>query len=265
MALSLPVPEREHEEAPHAGGAALRAALSEQLAPLVACDAWLARECERRIAPEPWRERAGAGRLPYAPTDAFDAFGELAPAYLRAVDAIERAGLASNRAAGRARQLARALHPLLVSWLAGEAIPGAHARAAARGAATLVGHAVLRRVSAAVRDLAPVSASATSCPCCGGAPDLAFIDGPRRTLVCSRCDARWESTVHGCLSCGAASPPSLARVHPPHTGCSVAVCSPCGRYIKELAAPVPPPAALLVERALLRPVDDAALLRGIRG
>lgn len=262
MTLSLPVPERDPESFAPATPAALRAALAEQLAPIASLEASLDRTVAARLDAS-WPSRGA--RLPYPASEALAAAGDLAPLFRAAVDALERAGLASNRSAARARQLAHALRPLLLSWLVGESVPAGHARAVARRAAAIVGGAVLRRASALVRASAPRASDAGSCPCCGGAPDLAIASGTSRTFICARCDAPWESAAPGCLGCGATESPAFARLPAPHTSWSVAVCSPCGRFLKELDAPaLPATTTLLIERALLEPVDRAAGRRGLR-
>jgi formate dehydrogenase maturation protein FdhE len=100
------------------------------------------------------------------------------------------------------------------------------------------------------------------CPSCGGAPDLAFVDGARRALVCSRCDTSWPVATRGCIGCEATGAPTIARVRSPYLGYDLVICHACGRYLKErVGRALHPP---LVERALTAEMDAAAVRRGLR-
>jgi formate dehydrogenase maturation protein FdhE len=107
-------------------------------------------------------------------------------------------------------------------------------------------------------------ADRTSCPCCGGVADFAYVGRGRRALVCARCDTHWETSVHGCLGCGATVLPAFARIASPGMGCTILVCSSCGRYLKEREGVAPADVDLLLDRALAEPLDLAAEQRGLR-
>ena len=209
------------------------------------------------------RSRVAAGQVALDPLEAIGAAGDLMLAYTRATVALERAGLANDDEAAQARERRSQIMALLASWLTGEPVSRDRVRATARRAAALVGSSVLRRARwDALGRHAALVWPRPHCPCCSGTPDFALSVDDARYLVCSRCDAQWMTPIRGCLGCDATDAPSIARVSTPVIGYSLAICNPCGRYLKEptgafLADP-------LIERALTAELDAAAEARGLR-
>jgi hypothetical protein len=263
LSVEVGVYAEETAHAPHQE--ILRQEAARRLAPLRTLETGLAHRWRVLLDAQELRERARVRLGPYSPREVIEAAGDLGSPFTEATEALERAGLASNREAARARRSAHRASELVAAWASGDTLTAAGAGWAARRAAVLVGRSLLRHASAAVCDALPRSATdRTSCPCCGGVADFAYVTRGRRTLFCGRCDARWDTSVHGCLGCGASSPPALARIAAPGMGCTVLVCSSCGRYLKEREGIAPAAADLLLERALTEALDQAAEARGLR-
>lgn len=184
-------------------------------------------------------------------------------AFDRCVDALEVAGFASSTAVTALRQQQHDARSLAISWASGESAPAAATQRLAQKAASLVAGAILQSNARVVMQKLQLDAwQRPVCPSCGGAPDLAFVEGGRRALVCSRCDSSWPVDSRGCIGCDATGSPTIARVRSPYLGYDLVICHACGRYLKERTGrAIHPP---LVERALTAEMDAAAVRRGLR-
>lgn len=184
-------------------------------------------------------------------------------AFDRCVDALEVAGFASSTAVTALRQQQHDARSLAISWAAGESAPAAPTQRLAQKAASLVAGAILQSNARIVAQKIGLDTwQRPVCPSCGGAPDLAFVDGTRRALVCSRCDTSWPVNTRGCIGCEATGAPTIARVRSPYLGYDLVICHSCGRYLKERVGRAQHPP--LVERALTAEMDAAAVRRGLR-
>ena len=243
----------------------VRRGTAEQIAPIVSLQGDLEARWPLALDVTRCHARMMAGQVAYDPLEVIGSAGNLLVAFVRATVAIERAGLMSEDEAIQARERRFQLMSLIAGWLSGEPMPRERVRSAARRAASLVASSILRRAS---RDLQaagviPRDWPRPVCPCCGGAPDFAFTSAnDRRTLLCARCDARWETTARGCLGCGETEAPMLARIASPALGYALMICNPCGRYIKEPLDPSDLDPAL--DRVLTQQLDAAAEARGLR-
>jgi formate dehydrogenase maturation protein FdhE len=101
----------------------------------------------------------------------------------------------------------------------------------------------------------------SSCPVCGGEPDMAALEktSGRRRLLCSRCDMEWYYRRLGCPFCGNDDPKDLAFFAGDEKAYRLDVCERCHRYIKtvdlrEMATERP----LAAERVLTVGLDLAA-------
>ena len=184
-------------------------------------------------------------------------------AFDRCVDALENAGLASSTAVTALRQQQHDARSLAISWAAGDSAPAGSTQRLAQKAASLVAGAILQSNARVVTQKLKLEAwDRPVCPSCGGAPDLAFVDGSKRALVCSRCDTSWPVSTRGCIGCEATGAPTIARVRSPYLGYDLMICHACGRYLKERVGKAQHPP--LVERALTAEMDAAAVRRGLR-
>jgi Protein involved in formate dehydrogenase formation len=255
-----------------------RQVMAEQWAPLTECRLSLMRRWHVTIDTDAGRARLRSGRVAYDAAAALGIDGRgdasaLFRAFRRALYALEAAGVVGGDDALAARTPDIDVAAMMRSWLAGEPLPraGAVGGSAARRAAALAGGSVLARTSAEVLHGGEPLGSWVEehCPCCGGAPDFA-VTGPARaggtdpvrTLICSRCDARWRAPRTGCLGCGADGEPAVAWVTSQAAGHRVMMCGSCGRYLKEPLGTVIEDAHL--ERLLTAQLDAAAERRGLR-
>jgi FdhE protein len=73
------------------------------------------------------------------------------------------------------------------------------------------------------------------CPVCGAEPDFSVIlmSGDRQ-LVCGRCHVRWAYNPIACPYCGNDDRSRIKSMATPDGMYRVAICAPCGRYIKAL-------------------------------
>ena len=244
--------------------ASVRSTTAEQFAPVLRVHAEVERASVPGVDVEAARQRIASGQVAYDALRIIASCGDLTPAFLRALEAFEVAGLVSNdeRRALVTRELD--VDDLVSGWFTGDRIPRDTRRRVARQAAIVVGNAVLR--SASQRVGAPSvwkNWSRVVCPCCGGAPDVGLLErGGQRTLVCSRCDAQWRAPRTGCLGCDSSEAPSIARIANPQVGYELVMCNACGRFLKE--RPRRGVEALIVERAITLELDLAAEQRGLR-
>lgn len=209
------------------------------------------------------RERIVNRRPGFDPVKILSRARTVVTAFDRCVDALEVAGLASSTTVTALRHENYDARSLAIAWAAGETAPNVSSQRLAQRAASVVAGAILQSNARVVTHkfsldnwLRPV------CPSCGGAPDLAFVEGQTRSLVCSRCDTTWPVKMRGCIGCEATGAPTIARVRSPYLGYDLVICHACGRYLKERTGKaVHPP---LVERALTAEMDAAAVRRGLR-
>lgn len=241
----------------------LRGFVAEQVQPLTVLHAELARRWTPHFDVSQARERIAANRVAYEPARVIASVGSLLVPYTRAVAALERAGLATAAEAMQARDRRAHTPQLLAGWLSGEPAPRERVRGVCRRAVVLVASSVLRRASA---ELLPGEVldgwEGRVCPCCGGPAEFRVSCARGRTLICSRCDVAWGTATSGCLGCGSTQPPTVTFIDSPALGYRLAVCHPCGRYLKEPTEPgvIEP----MVERALTSQLDAAAEARGLR-
>lgn len=238
-------------------------AIADELGPLVRVHAELGRF--RLTAPRLKKARANiaAARIAFDPADILRAAGNLDASLGQVATAFEMCGLASPRVLDTFRNGYASAQPLLKAWLVGERRPSDEGRRLALRAAALIGNAILGSAAAHASKGAEFGEwKKPTCPCCGGAPDLAVRVDAHRWLICARCDTRWQAPTHGCLTCEASRAPTFVRVDALDIGYELLVCHACSRYIKErrgdgMQAP-------LIERALTLDLDAAAERRGLR-
>lgn len=209
------------------------------------------------------RARIASRRPGFDPVKILSRARTVVTAFDRCVDALEVAGFASSTAVMALRQQPHDARSLAISWAAGESAPASSTQRLAQRAASLVAGAILQSNARVVMQKLPLDAwQRPVCPSCGGAPDLAFIEGNTRALVCSRCDTSWPVTTRGCIGCEATGSPTIARVRSPYLGYDLVICHACGRYLKERVGRAAHPP--LVERAMTAEMDAAAVRRGLR-
>ena len=237
--------------------------LADELGPLVRVHAELGRF---RMTPgrvKRARANLAEGRVAFEPNDVLRTAGDLDASLGRVAIAFEMCGLASPRALETFRKSYTAAAPLLKAWLVGERGSSDEGRRLALRAAALLGNAILRSAATQARKDAQFHAwNKTTCPCCGGPPDLAVRNDLQRSLVCARCDTHWRAPTLGCLGCEASRAPTFVRVDAVDLGYELLVCHACARYLKErrgdeMLAP-------MIERALTADLDAAAERRGLR-
>ena len=73
------------------------------------------------------------------------------------------------------------------------------------------------------------------CPVCAAEPEFSVITpSGDRQLVCGRCHVRWGYNAIACPYCGNDDRTTIKSMATPDGIYRVAICSPCGRYIKAL-------------------------------
>jgi hypothetical protein len=236
---------------------------ADELGPLVRVHTELARFRLTPARVKRARANVAKGRIAFDPSEVIRAAGDLNGSLGRVAIAFEMCGMASPRALESFRKGYAVAQPLLKAWLVGDRGSSDEGRRLGLRAAALVGNAILR--SAAVQASKGAQFSdwkKTSCPCCGGPPDLAIRAENGRRLVCARCDTEWGAPTAGCLGCEASRPPTFVRVDTIDLGYELLVCHACARYIKErrgddMQSPI-------IERVLTVDLDAAAERRGLR-
>lgn len=237
--------------------------LAEQFQPIVALHDALRRRGTPRVDMDRARARIRAGRIAFDTAAVLSDAGDLTKAFQKIASTLEHIGVASSPQLTALQHMELDPAALMLSWANGESIPRSTTMRLARQAASIIGNAVLARAADDIVDgFSLASWKHAQCPCCGASPDMGFSTERRRTLVCWRCDTMWRIDQRGCLSCGADSAPTLARVPSTYLGYELAICNSCGRYLKERRGA--PTHALLVERALTVGLDEAAQQRGLR-
>lgn len=209
------------------------------------------------------RERIASRRPGFDPVKILSRARTVVTAFDRCVDALEVAGLASSTTVTALRHENYDARSLAIAWAAGEPAPSPSSQKLAQKAASVVAGAILQRNAHVVTHKLSLDGwQRPICPSCGGPPDLAFVDGHKRALVCSRCDTNWPVKTRGCIGCEATGSPTIARVRSPYLGYDLVICHACGRYLKERTGKATHPP--LVERALTAEMDAAAMRRGLR-
>jgi len=209
------------------------------------------------------RARIGIRKPGFDPVRILTRARTIVTAFDRCVDALELAGLASSTTVTALRGENHDARALAIGWVSGDPAPGASSHRLAQKAASVVASAILQRNARVVaRSVSLEGWQRPVCPSCGGPPDLAFVDGQQRGLVCSRCDTHWPVKTRGCIGCEATGAPTIARVKTPYLGYDLVICHACGRYLKERTGKAAHPP--LVERALTAEMDAAAVRRGLR-
>ncbi len=209
------------------------------------------------------RARIASRRPGFDPVRILSRARTVVTAFDRCVDALEVAGLASSTTVMSLRSENHDARSLAIAWASGETAPNVPSQRLAQRAAAVVAGAILQSNARVVTHEVSLDAwQRPVCPSCGGAPDLAFVEGHARALVCSRCDTSWPVKTRGCIGCDATSAPTIARVRSPYLGYDLVICHACGRYLKERSGKAAHPP--LVERALTAEMDAAAVRRGLR-
>ena len=244
--------------------ATVRGTLAEQFAPILRLHADLFSGCVPAVDAEVARARIVAGQVAYDAPRVLRSCGELLPCFVRALDAFEVAGLLSNDDRRAILDDDLNVDDLISGWCTGDRTPLDARRRVARQMAIVVGSALLRAASARVGAPSVWKGwTRVACPCCGGSPDIALVEGTtQRTLICARCDAPWRTERVGCLGCNTDREPGIARISNPAIGYNLMICNACGRYLKE--RPRRGIDSLIVERALTAELDVAAEQRGLR-
>lgn len=237
--------------------------IADELGPLVRVHTELGRF---RLAPariRRARDNLATGRVAFDPNEVLRSAGDLDGSLSRVASAFEMCGMASPRALDSFRKGYAIAQPLLKAWLVGERGSSDEGRRLALRAAALVGNAILRSAAAQASKGAQFGEwKKVTCPCCGGPPDLAVRADAARSLICARCDTRWQAPTLGCLGCEASRAPTFVRVDALDLGYELLVCHACARYLKErrgdgMHSP-------FIERALTVELDAAAERRGLR-
>jgi hypothetical protein len=238
-------------------------AIADELGPLVRVHAELGRFRLSAARVKRAKTNLAEGRIAFDPNEVLRSASDLDGSLGRVATAFEMCGMASPRALESFRKGYGVAQPLLKAWLVGERGSSDEGRRLGLRAAALVGNAILRSAaSQASNGVAFGEWKKTTCPCCGGPPDLAVRAESARHLICARCDTQWRAPTAGCLGCEATRSPTFVRVDAIDLGYELLVCHACARYLKErrgdgMQAP-------MIERALTVELDSAAERRGLR-
>jgi len=102
--------------------------------------------------------------------------------------------------------------------------------------------------------------SGSSCPVCGGRPQLGVLrpegDGGKRSLVCSQCSTEWEFRRVLCPNCAEVDHAKLPRFSAeefPHV--RVEACDTCKRYLKSVDLTINGLAVPIVDEIAAVPLD----------
>lgn len=99
------------------------------------------------------------------------------------------------------------------------------------------------------------------CPVCGGTPDFSLLEDEVgiRSLVCSRCDAKWRYKRLECPFCGTEDASKLAYYPSKDKTYRLYVCDNCKHYLKALDLRVTPGEPDIgIERLITLDLDIAA-------
>ena len=237
--------------------------MADELGPLVRVHTELGKFRLSAVRVKRARTNLAEGRVALDANEVLRAATDLDGSLSRVAVAFEMCGLASPRALESFRRSYGSANPLLKAWLVGERGSSDEGRRLALRAAAVLGNAILRSAAEQVsKEISFKDWKKTSCPCCGGPPDLAIKDDARRTLLCARCDTQWAAPTAGCLGCESTRPPTFVRVDALDLGYDLLVCHACARYLKErrgegMQLPI-------IERAVTVDLDSAAERRGLR-
>jgi len=237
--------------------------MADELGPLVRVHTELGKFRLSAVRVKRARTNLAEGRIAFDANEVLRAATDLDASLGRVATAFEMCGLASPRALDSFRRSYASANPLLKAWLVGERGSSDEGRRLALRAAALLGNAILRSAAEQVsKDSSFSEWKKSTCPCCGGPPDLAIRDEAVRTLICARCDTRWPAPTVGCLGCESTRPPTFVRVDALDLGYELLVCHACARYLKErrsdgIQLPI-------IERTVTIELDSAAERRGLR-
>lgn len=237
--------------------------MADELGPLVRVHSELGKFRLSAVRVKRARANLSEGRVAFDANEVLRAASELDANLGRVATAFEMCGMTSSRALDSFRRSYTAANPLLKAWLVGERGSSDEGRRLALRSAAVLGNAILRAAAQQVsKDISFADFRKSSCPCCGGSPDLAVKDDVRRSLICARCDTQWPAPTLGCLGCESTRPPTFVRVDAVDLGYELLVCHACARYLKERRADgllLP-----IIERAVTVELDSAAERRGLR-
>ncbi len=237
--------------------------LADQLEPVLRLHAYMRDAWPVQLDVPRARERVQSGRPAFDSVATLRSAGDMSSMFARMVSAFEVAGIASSADVLSVRRQHFDATEIAIGWAAGDRIPSDPAKRLARRAAAVLGNAVLQNAAGQLLAIQRVDHWARiTCPCCGGAPDLALGRGSARRLVCSRCNTRWRPGGSGCLTCGADNEPTVVRIRAPYVGYTLLICNACGTYLKERTASGA--CEPLVDRELTSQLDRAAQDRGLR-
>jgi hypothetical protein len=237
--------------------------LADQLQPIVRLHDSIRKHGHARIDVERARTRILVGRTGFDADAVLRNATDLPRAFSRTAAAFERTGIEATPRVSALHAMSVDAVAQVLAWANSESPPSDPTMKLARKLAAVVGNAVLSRAASDVmKGFSLPEWKWPQCPCCGASPDLCLTANTVRKLVCWRCDTQWKTQLRGCLGCGASAPPAIARVASPYLGYELAICGACGRYLKERRAPLTHD--LLVERALISTLDEAAQQRGLR-
>lgn len=237
--------------------------MADELGPLVRVHSELGKFRLSAVRVKRARTNLGEGRVAFDPNEVLRAATDLDASLGRVATAFEMCGMTSPRALDSFRRSYTVANPLLKAWLVGERGSSDEGRRLALRAAAVLGNAILRAAAQQIsKDVSFADWKKSTCPCCGGPPDLAIKDDAKRTLICARCDTHWPAPTVGCLGCESTRPPTFVRVDALDLGYELLVCHACARYLKErqsdgLQLPI-------IERAVTVELDSAAERRGLR-
>jgi hypothetical protein len=237
--------------------------MADELGPLVRVHTELGKFRLSAVRVKRARANLAEARIGFDANEVLRAATDLDTSLARVATAFEMCGLTSPRALDSFRRSYTVANPLLKAWIVGERGSSDEGRRLALRAAALLGNAILRSAAEQVSNGTSFAEwKKSTCPCCGGPPDLAIKDDAHRTLICARCDTRWPAPTAGCLGCEATRPPTFVRVDAIDLGYELLVCHACARYLKErrsdgIQLPI-------IERAVTVELDSAAERRGLR-
>ena len=104
-----------------------------------------------------------------------------------------------------------------------------------------------------------------TCPACAAEPDFAVIMATgERLLVCGRCQVRWPFAATDCPYCGNSDRSTITSMATADGIYRVAICNPCGRYIKALDGRKSPRPLLPYADPIVTLPLDAAVMRRTR-
>jgi hypothetical protein len=122
----------------------------------------------------------------------------------------------------------------------------------------------LARCAAAVQTyLQQVTGVPLACPVCAGEPDFTMWSAAGRSLICSRCTARWPFPDKACAFCGESTAQARKSFASSTRTYRVEACQTCRRYLKGFdERHAARPLILSVDAIATLPLDAAAIQLG---